>query len=30
MFEERRYWESLIGQMQEQLAAMAEPVVRPD
>jgi Ser/Thr protein kinase RdoA (MazF antagonist) len=30
MFEERRYWESVIGQMQEQLAAMAEPVVRPD
>jgi Ser/Thr protein kinase RdoA (MazF antagonist) len=30
MFEERRYWESVIGQMQEQLAAMAEPVVKPD
>ncbi len=30
MFEERRYWESVIGQMQEQLAAMHEPVVVPD
>ena len=29
MFEERRYWESVIAQMQEQLAAMDEPVVVP-
>ena len=29
MFEERRYWESVIAQMQEQLAAMDEAVVVP-
>lgn len=29
VFEERRYWESVIAQMQEQLAAMQEAVVVP-
>ena len=29
-FEERRYWESVIAQMQEQLAALQEPVVVPE